>query len=99
MAAFLPALSIAPASHAQTAIRDVPDGPEARNQLDLFLPEQADEAPLMLYIHGGRWLRGDKSQVKAGGLAETMDQAGIAVASINHVYSIETPGLPSLKMP
>jgi acetyl esterase/lipase len=86
-------LSLLPSqtAQAQTVVRDLAYGPEVRNQLDLFLPEQAEGAPLVLYIHGGRWLRGDKSQVEDYGRVEAMNRAGIAVASMNHTYSTEAP--------
>ncbi|HHZ07959.1 MAG TPA: alpha/beta hydrolase [Rhizobiales bacterium] len=39
---------------------DVAYGSRARNRLDLFLPD-GEPAGLVVYIHGGYWLRNDKS--------------------------------------
>lgn len=50
---------------------DVPYGPGARQQFDLFLP-QAQPRGLMLFIHGGYWLAFDRkyfSHLAAGALA------------------------------
>lgn len=91
LAGSLLCLSITPAANARTALRDLTYGPQARNQLDLFLPEQPEGAPVVVYIHGGRWLRGDKNQVLEYDRVEALNRAGIAVASINHTYSTEAP--------
>jgi len=43
-------------------ISDVPYGPEALQTFDLFVPEQrpATPAPIVVYVHGGGLVRGDK---------------------------------------
>ena len=56
---------------------DLAYGPEARHRFDLFLPE-ADAKGLLVFIHGGYWLKFDKSywsHLAAGALAH-----GFAVA-------------------
>ncbi|MBI4458594.1 MAG: alpha/beta hydrolase, partial [Acidobacteria bacterium] len=40
------------------------DGPGAdpkRNALDIYLPEGKTNAPVLFFVHGGRWRRGDKT--------------------------------------
>jgi len=54
--------------------------------LDLYVPEKADAPlPLIVWIHGGAWLAGDK----AGGPAMGQVNRGYAVASINYRLSQE----------
>jgi acetyl esterase/lipase len=54
-----------------------------RQVLDLYLPENADKSPLIIWIHGGAWLEGSKDDfVPSEYLAD-----GYAVASINYRLS------------
>src|SRR5215813_7140028 len=53
--------------------------------LDLYLPEGAGPFPVVVWIHGGSWLSGDK----AGGPAIRQASRGYAVASINYRLSYE----------
>jgi acetyl esterase/lipase len=53
--------------------------------LDLYLPtraSQATKAPMIIFIHGGAWLQGDKGE--AQGLSLALAQLGFASASINY---------------
>lgn len=80
-AAFIPGAEAMPArwrrqaaafrAAAQGALPDLPYGPGARQQLDLFLPEGAPQGTVV-FIHGGYWLdfgRKDWSHLAAGPLA------------------------------
>lgn len=69
------------------ALRDMAYGQDPRQVLDLYLPEGRRPAPLVLYIHGGRWLRGGKEQALDYGRVDAMLAAGFAVATINYRYS------------
>ena len=61
----------------------VPGGHE-RNRLDLYLPEEAARPlPVILYVHGGGWQGGDKSN----GPAFRFAAKGYAVASMNYRFS------------
>ncbi|HET6407680.1 MAG TPA: alpha/beta hydrolase, partial [Chthoniobacteraceae bacterium] len=81
-----PALSI-PAGF--KAVRDVEyvTGGGASRSLDLYLPEAKPDKPLPLvvWIHGGAWLGGNKD--RPNGIA--LLRAGFAVASINYRLSQE----------
>lgn len=68
-------------------LRDVEYGKEsAAQKLDLYLPEQAQAPlPLIIWVHGGAWLGGDKAQCPA--LVATRN--GYAVASLNYRLSQE----------
>lgn len=50
--------------------------------LDLYLPEKAELPPLIVWIHGGGWTRGDKSLINPA--ATRLTEAGFAVASLNY---------------
>lgn len=55
--------------------------------LDLFLPEREDfqNTPVILYIHGGGFIRGDKSEIfELSSLFQAWLQEGWAVASVNY---------------
>ncbi len=59
-------------------------GGHARNRLDLYLPEKASRPlPVILWVHGGGWKRGDKTN----GPAFQFATRGYAVASMNYRFS------------
>lgn len=43
------------------AIRDIAYGSDPAQRFDLYLPANARNAPVVLYVHGGGWHRGDKA--------------------------------------
>jgi acetyl esterase/lipase len=63
--------------------------------LDLYLPAGRDLAPLVVFMHGGGWLRGDRSMVSPSfapwrpGPLERLAAAGFAVASVDYRLSGE----------
>ncbi len=59
-------------------------GKHERQVLDFWKAKSATPTPLMLFIHGGSWRRGDKSG--AVGRAKQYLDAGISVASINYRF-------------
>jgi acetyl esterase/lipase len=40
---------------------DLPYGPDPRHRLDVYLPQHAQNAPVIVLVHGGGWRFGDKS--------------------------------------
>ncbi|MBX2869405.1 MAG: alpha/beta hydrolase [Acidiferrobacterales bacterium] len=60
---------------------DLVYGNQERNYLDFYSADVAG-CPLMIYIHGGYWQRGDKSVYRF--LAEGFLEQGISVALINY---------------
>jgi len=58
--------------------------------LDLFLPKGTGPFPLVINIHGGAFLMGDKKMLDAP-LAKELLKNGIAVATINYRLSGEAP--------
>ncbi|KOE83122.1 hypothetical protein ACS86_09490 [Vibrio alginolyticus] len=60
-------------------------------ELDLYLPSQQQVVPLLVWVHGGAWMRGSKDEflTKNGRLANTLLNHGYAVAVINYRLSSE----------
>jgi acetyl esterase len=67
-------------------------GPHERNVLDLWKAKADKPTPLVVFIHGGGFRAGDKSQVSPL-LLEHCLKAGISVAAINY-GSRSTPPSP-----
>jgi acetyl esterase len=89
----LAALAAAPAQQAALpppTQKDVHYGPHERNVLDLWQAESATPTPLVIFIHGGGFLAGDKSGVSPQLLSGCL-KAGISVAAINYRYSSQAP--------
>jgi acetyl esterase/lipase len=63
---------------------NVPYGTHERQVLDFFKADTTGPAPLVLHIHGGGWVAGDK--VGVGDLKKLLD-SGISVASINYRFT------------
>lgn len=69
----------------------VADKKVGRRKLDLYLPKTTERFPLFLYIHGGAWISGDKSQYSK--MAKSFASRGIAVAVINYRLSTRSNGV------
>lgn len=66
--------------------KDLAYGTHERQTLDLMLPENSDgEVGLVLFIHGGAWISGDKESYE-NGLKTACDELGYAAAAINYRY-------------
>ncbi len=51
--------------HAEPTAKDVPyvEGDHERHMLDVYAPAGAKDLPVVFWIHGGGWVKGDKSDV------------------------------------
>ena len=58
-------------------------GTDDKQALD-YWPGARPEAPLVLFVHGGGWQRGDKAMMRGTAKLEHWQAAGYAVASINY---------------
>lgn len=70
-----------------TEIRDVPySTPQSEyNLLDAYLPEERDSnTRVIVYIHGGSWVHGDKSEFPKALVEELVGKRKYALASLNY---------------
>ncbi len=66
---------------------DVPYAPHAKTVIDFWQAEGDTPRPLLVYIHGGGWIGGDKKR-SAADVKPYLDQ-GISYASVNYRLSGE----------
>jgi arylformamidase len=66
----------------------LPYGAGSRHRFDLFKPKDADEAPVVVYIHGGYWQRGDRADFSF--VAEALVGRGAVVALPSYTLCPET---------
>lgn len=71
---------------------DISYGPHERNRLDLWLPAAKAAAPLVVYIHGGGFIQGDKAKAREQKLIQQCLDAGVAFAAVN--YRFLAPDVP-----
>jgi len=69
----------------QPTYRDVKYGPPQRNVLDFWQAESEQPTPVLVSIHGGGFLGGDKSVDRQ--LLKECLEAGISVAAINYRFA------------
>jgi acetyl esterase/lipase len=64
-------------------------------QLDLWVPESAEPPPLVVWIHGGGWMMGDRrylpETLRPDAVFDALLEAGLAVASIDYRHALEAP--------
>ena len=58
-------------------------------RLDLYLPAGEGPFPLVIYVHGGGWILGDKLEPFSNGIVDFLVQRGFGVASVNYRLSDE----------
>lgn len=72
---------------------NIPYGTHERQVVDLCVPYDASgDLGLVLFIHGGAWIEGDKKSYE-GGMNYGASSLGIATASVNYRYISETVDL------
>lgn len=76
----------AAADKPQPDVVDIKYGPHERNVLDLWKAKSDSPTPLLVFIHGGGFRAGDKSQLAAALLSRCLESK-ISVASINYRLS------------
>ncbi|AUX69319.1 esterase [Porphyrobacter sp. HT-58-2] len=59
-------------------------GSDPLQALDLWVPQDAKRAPLVLFVHGGGWKRGSKSNAVGRAMPGHMLEQGYAFASIDY---------------
>ncbi len=58
-----------------------------KNRFDLYLPKRNGRFPLILWVHGGAFVAGDKSGIESWGV--TLAEKGYAVAVMNYEWAPE----------
>ncbi len=89
-----------PARPAPTAA-DVPYGTHPRQKLDFWKAKSDTPTPLVVLIHGGGWMNGDKTGYGTRYIKPFLDE-GISVAAINYRFipqGIEDKVVPPVKAP
>lgn len=70
---------------------DVAYGPHERQRLDFwFAPDASQPAPLVIYLHGGGFVGGDKQSFSAAALRDARN-GGAAFASVNYRFLTHAP--------
>ena len=64
---------------------DVAYGPHDRNVFDFWQAKSDKPTPLVIYIHGGGFVAGDKRTINPGMIREALD-SGISVAALNYRF-------------
>lgn len=73
-------------NNSEYVFTDLEYGSHERQVMDLYLPENNDgEVGLVLMIHGGAWIAGDKNGYKSA-LQVACNELGYAAAAINYRY-------------
>ncbi|MEQ9411232.1 MAG: alpha/beta hydrolase [Fuerstiella sp.] len=65
--------------------RDVAYGPHERNVLDFYQADSAEPTPLIVYIHGGGFVGGDKTSISAA-MIRNAHAAGISLAALHYRF-------------
>jgi acetyl esterase/lipase len=64
-------------------------------QLDVWVPDTAAPAPLVVWVHGGGWMTGDRrylpETLRPDQLFEAFVAAGLAVATVDYRFALEAP--------
>lgn len=66
-------------------------GDHERHTFDLWIADNATPAPLVVFIHGGGFRRGDKALLYDSNILPDLLDAGISVASINYRFAHQNP--------
>ena len=67
---------------------DLAYAPHWRQRIDLYIPQdRPGPFPVVIYIHGGGWLSGDKSLAER--YANALMARGLAVAAVNYRFSYQ----------
>ncbi|MHC4741838.1 MAG: alpha/beta hydrolase family protein [Planctomycetota bacterium] len=69
-------------------------GPHERNLLDIYQAKSQTPTPVIVYIHGGGFIGGDKRGVNPDIVKKCLD-AGVTVAAVNYRY-VQKASLPEI---
>jgi acetyl esterase/lipase len=64
------------------------DADPIKHKLDLYVPKDAKDYPTVVFVHGGAWVFGDKSQLGIySSIGKSLARQGIAAAVVNYRLS------------
>jgi len=75
---------------------DVRYGPHERNVLDFWAAKSATPTPVVVYIHGGGFVSGDKARIRTDRIIQQCLDAGVSFAAINYRYLSTAAPLPDV---
>lgn len=84
-----------PDKHSVKAVRDLsyngaPDAHKTKHKLDLYLPKDTKDFPILFFVHGGGWRHGDKDFLGIySAIGNTFAEHGIGAVVINYRLSPE----------
>lgn len=76
---------------AEPTFADVHYGPHERNVLDFWKAKSDKATPVVVFIHGGGFVSGDKSKVHGDKILQQCLDAGVSFAAINYRYRTTAP--------
>lgn len=87
-----------------TVHRNLSYGNEKRNRFDLFIPNNPKKGAMMLFVHGGSWMGGEKEDIeyaarrfaKQGYITSTMNYSRIASDTLHHSQKHAYPNIESM---
>lgn len=75
-------------------VRNIPYGSHERQVLDIYLASANEPGPVLIFLHGGGYIGGDKSDIQNFPLLPICLDAGITVVSANYRF-ITTHSFPA----
>src|SRR5262245_61972950 len=67
------------------AKKDVAYGKDDKQKLDVYSPKDAKGLPVVVYVHGGEWTKGDKAEVSYK--PKFFTENGVVFVSVNYRLS------------
>lgn len=86
-----PSKKSAPSGGPEPTFADVKYGPYERNVLDFWQAKSDKPAPVVVFIHGGGFVSGDKSAALRDKIVPQCLDAGVSFAAINYRYRTTAP--------
>jgi hypothetical protein len=83
--------SSAPAKPLPPTHANVSYGPDARHVLDFWSAKTYERSPVVVFIHGGGFVNGDKSQAGGAAVIQPYLDAGVSFAAINYRFRTSAP--------
>jgi len=93
MAVFAPLAEATPAPAGVTVSKDVSYGPDPLNTIDLYRPMGKQDMPIIVFVHGGAFVRGDKNGNGPiyGNVARWFARHGILAVNANYRLAPKSP--------